>query len=216
MLFSAAMPVMGLTGGVATGKSTVAKLFRQCGAAVVDADLLARQVVRPGTPAWRDLVRAFGRGILRPDRSLDRPALARRVFGDRRALMRLNAIVHPRVAREQARLTRAFLRARPRAVIVYDAPVLIEAGAHRRMDHVLVVTADRRTQMARLQRRNRLSRPEALRRIRSQMPLAAKIRLADYVIDGTRPISQLRRDVRRIYDDVKRLGAKRPRPRRKK
>ena len=205
------MPVVGLTGGVATGKSTVARLFRRCGAAVIDADLLARRVVEPGEPAWRDLVRVFGPEILRPDRRLDRAALARLVFSDRRKLNRLNAIVHPRVAREQARLTKAMLRARPRAVIIYDAPVLIEARAHERMDRLIVVAADRRTQIARLQRRNHLTRPEALRRIRSQMPLSAKIKLADDVIDGTKPLSELRREVRHLYDDLKRHDSRRAR-----
>ncbi len=211
------MPVVGLTGGLATGKSTVARLFRQCGARVVDADLLARQVVEPDKPAWRDIVRAFGKQVLLPDRTLDRAALAKLVFRDRRKLKRLSAIVHPRVAREQARLTRAILRAKPRAVIIYDAPVLIEAKAHERMDRLIVVTADRPTQIARLRRRNHLSRPEALRRIRSQMPLSAKVKLADYVLDGTRPISELRRRVRRIYKELQQARSPaRGQPRRKR
>lgn len=210
------MPVVGLTGGLATGKSTVAKLFKRCGARVVDADLLARQVVEPGKPAWREIVRAFGQEVLLPDRTVNRAALAALVFRDRRKLKRLGAIVHPRVAREQARLTRAMLRARPRAVIIYDAPVLIEAKAHERMDRLVVVTADRETQIARLRRRNHLSRSEAHRRIQSQMPLSAKVKLADYVIDGTLPLTELRRQVQRIYDELKGLDAGRPRGRNKK
>ncbi len=193
------MIVVGLTGGVATGKSTVAKMFKACGAQVIDADVLARRVVEPGKPAWRDIVASFGKGLLRSDRTLDRAALAHIVFRQPAKLRRLGTIIHPRVAREQARLTRVIGRQNPRAVVIYDAPVLIEAGAHRRMDTLIVVTADQATQIARLRRRNGLSRAEALRRIRSQLPLAEKVRLADHVLDGTKPLSPLRREVRQLY-----------------
>lgn len=199
MLDSRAMIVVGLTGGVATGKSTVARMFKTCGAHVIDADLLARQVVEPGKPAWRDIVAAFGKAVLRPDRTLDRAALARIVFQHPAKLRRLGRIIHPRVAREQARLARAIGKRDPRAVVIYDAPVLIEAKAHRRMDKLVVVTADRETQIARLRRRNGLSRAEALRRIRAQMPLTRKARLADDILDGTKPRAALRQDVRRLY-----------------
>ncbi len=205
MLFSA-MLVVGLTGGLATGKSTVARLFRQCGALVVDADLLARQVVEPGRPAWRDLVRAFGTSILNDDRTLNRTALAHIVFRNPSKLRRLNRIVHPRVAREQARLIKAMAKTGPRAVVIYDAPVLIEAGAHRRMDRLIVVTADQPTQVARLLHRIHLSRAEAIRRIRAQMPLADKVKLADYVLDGTLPLPQLRRHVKTVYRELRRLA----------
>ncbi len=193
------MIVVGLTGGVATGKSTVAKMFKACGAHVIDADVLAREVVEPGKPAWRDIVATFGKGILQPNRALDRAALARLVFRHPAKLRRLGKIIHPRVALEQARLARVMGRQTPRAVVIYDAPVLIEAGAHRRMDRLIVVTADQATQIARLRRRNGLSRTEALRRIRAQLPLAEKIRHADHVLDGTKPLARLRREVRQLY-----------------
>jgi dephospho-CoA kinase len=202
--YSRAMLLAGLTGGLATGKSTVAKLFQDCGAIVLDADVLARDVVEPGKPAWRDLVRTFGRGVLRSDQTLDRARLASIVFRDPGKLRKLNRIVHPRVAREQARLTREVRRKDPHAVVVYDAPLLIEAGAHTRMDRVVIVTTDRATQVARLKARNRLSRSEALRRIGSQMPLQQKLKLADYVIDGTMPLDELRRLVEAIYRELQR------------
>jgi dephospho-CoA kinase len=193
------MIVVGLTGGLASGKSTVARLFRDCGAILIDADALARRVVEPGKPAWREIVRTYGRQVLCPDRTLDRAALAKIVFRDRVQLRRLNAIVHPRVAREQAKLTREIAKKQPRAVVIYDVPLLFEAGVHKGMDRTIVVAADRRTQIARLQTRNGLTRAEALRRIRSQMPLAKKINLADYVLDGTLPPSELRREVKHVY-----------------
>jgi len=201
------MPLIGLTGGLATGKTTVARLFQACGASLIDADQLARQVVEPGKPAWRELARTFGKGVLRPDRSIDRQALGRLVFRDRTGLRKLNAIVHPRVARARARLTREILRKDAAAVIIYDAPLLIEAGAHKQMDRTIVVTADRPTQIHRLQARNHLSRTEALRRIRSQLPLAQKLKLADYVIDGTLPLTRLTRHVKRIYRELKRISS---------
>jgi len=200
------MILVGLTGGLATGKSTVARMFQDCGAMLIDADLLARLVVEPDKPAWREIVRVFGKQILRPDRTLDRTALASIVFRNRTRLRQLGAIIHPRVAREQARLTREIAKKHSHAVILYDAPVLIEAGAHQRMDRVIVVTADRETQIARLRHRNHLTRAEALRRIRTQMPLDRKVKLADFVVNGTLPPEQLRRDVARIYAELRRIA----------
>jgi dephospho-CoA kinase len=137
--------------------------------------------------------------MLRPDRTIDRAALAGIVFADYRKLRRLGAIIHPRVAKEQAKLVRAIVEKHPRAVIIYDAPVLIEAGAHKRMDRLAVVTAPRDTQVVRLRRRNGLSRAEALRRIQSQMPLPRKRHVADDVIDGDQPLADLRRQVARLF-----------------
>ena len=198
-MLSSGMLLIGLTGGVATGKSTVAKLLKTCGAVIIDADALAREVVQPGKPAWRDIVRLYGEQVLKPDRTLNRPALAHIVFRDSRKLGALSAIIHPRVAREQARLTRDIGRRDPDAIVMYDVPLLFEAGVDKRVDRIVVVAADRETQITRLQRRDHLTRAEALRRIRSQLPLATKIKQADYVIDGTLPLSQLKRTVKDLY-----------------
>src|SRR5690348_16672628 len=116
------MLLIGLTGGVATGKSTVARMFQRCGAELIDADALAREVVQPGKPAWRDIVGRYGRAVLQPDRTLNRHALAEIVFGHARALAALNAIVHPRVARIQRRLVREIAHKDPNAIVVYDVP----------------------------------------------------------------------------------------------
>ncbi len=200
------MIVVGLTGGLATGKSSVARLFQDCGAIVIDADVLAREAVEPGRPAWRDIVRVFGKKVLQPDRALDRRTLGRIVFGNRAKMKQLNAIVHPRVAREQNRLTREIASKELDAVIIYDAPVLIEAGAHNRMNKIIVVAADQATQIKRLCNRSHFSRAEALRRIRSQLPLAQKIKLADYVIDGTLSFEQTKNEVQRIYAQLEQLA----------
>lgn len=200
------MIVVGLTGGLATGKSSVARLFQDFGAIVIDADVFAREAVEPGRPAWRDIVRVFGKKVLQSDRTLDRRTLGRIVFGNRAKLKQLGAIVHPRVAREQNRLTREIARKDPDAVIIYDAPVLIEAGAHKRVNKIIVVAADQATQIKRLCNRSHFSRAEALRRIRSQLPLAQKIKLADYVIDGTLSFEQTKNEVQRIYAELEQLA----------
>lgn len=201
------MILIGLTGGVATGKSTVAKMFKQCGAIIIDADELAREVVLPGKPAWRGIVRQFGKSVLNADRTINRQALGAIVFSrpvKRRVLERL---IHPRVAREQRRLTREAARKDPSAVVIYDVPLLFEAGIDKRVDKIIVVTADRSTQITRLKNRNGLTRAEALRRIRSQMPLSEKLRKADMVIDGTLPRAVGRKRVRSVFRALSTLAS---------
>jgi len=196
------MILVGLTGGVATGKSTVAKMFKQCGAAVINADLLARQVVEPGKPAWRAIVKLFGRTVLNQDRSLDRQTLGSIVFHNPKKRRQLERIIHPRVAREQQRLVHRIAKRRPHAVVIYEVPLLFEAGVDKRVDKIIVVTVDRNTQIARLSKRNGLSRAEALRRIRSQMPLAKKIQQADHVLNGTLSRPSLRKQVDQLFNSL--------------
>jgi len=200
------MILVGLTGGVATGKSTVAKMFRRCGAIIIDADELARTVVQPGKPAWGEIVRAFGTGILNPDRTIDRHALGTIVFHDKKKLRRLERIIHPRVAREQNRLSRRAAKKDPKAIVIYDVPLLFETGIDKRVDKIIVVTADRETQIARLKKRNGLTRAEALRRIKSQMPLSKKARLADIVMDGTLPRAVCNKRVQEIFRILSKLA----------
>lgn len=192
------MIVVGLTGGIATGKSTVAQMFKQCGAIVIDADQLARNVVRRGSPAWREIVKHFGKSILNPDQTINRHALGDIVFHHRGKLRKLERIIHPRVAREKERLVRQVAKRTPHAVVIYEVPLLFEVGAEKRVDKTLVVTADRETQIARLKKRNGLSRAEALRRITSQIPLNKKARLADVVLNGSKPRPVLKSEVRRL------------------
>jgi dephospho-CoA kinase len=199
------MILIGLTGSVATGKSTVAKMFKKCGAIVIDADELAREVVQPGKPAWREIVRTFGRRILNLDRTIDRHALGAIVFHDKKKLRHLERIIHPRVAREQIRLTKQAAKNDPKAVVIYDVPLLFEAGIDKRVDKTVVVAATRETQIMRLKNRNGLTRAEALRRIRSQMPLAMKRLRADYILDGTKSRESLSRDISRLFEDLRSL-----------
>ena len=200
------MILVGLTGGVATGKSTVAKMFKRCGAILIDADKLAREVVEPGKPAWRAIVKQFGKTVLNQNRSLDRQALGSIVFHNPQKRRQLERIIHPRVAREQQRLVRWIAKRKPQAVVIYEVPLLFEAGVDKRVDKIIVVTVDRNTQIARLKKRNGLSRAEALRRIRSQMPLAKKIQRADHVLNGTLPRPSLRKQVGQLFRSLRLLA----------
>ena len=193
------MMLVGLTGGVATGKSTVAKMFKQCGAVVIDADKLAREIAKPNKPAWRQIIKVFGKGVLNADRSINRHALGAIVFRNRARLRQLERIIHPRVARLQRSLTRRAARKDSKAVVIYDVPLLFEAGIDKRVDKVIVVTADRETQIARLRKRNGLSRSEAIRRVKSQTSLARKRLLADYVLEGANARGSLLSQVRDLY-----------------
>lgn len=200
------MILVGLTGGVATGKSTVAKMFKQYGAVVIDADELAHDAVKPDKPAWRQIVKAFGKAILNPDQTLNRRELGVLVFGNRAKLRQLERIIHPRVAREQQRLVRRIAKRNPHTVVIYEVPLLFEAGVDKRVDTTIVVTADRDTQIARLKKRNGFSRTEAIRRIHSQMPLAKKIQRADHVLNGTFPRPSLRKQVGQLFKNLRLLA----------
>lgn len=176
--------VLGITGGIASGKSTVSEMFRRQGATVVSADQLARDVVHPGSPILARLAERFGGQILNADGSLQREALARIVFSDEEGRKDLNAITHPAIA-ELAERRLAELRSRGERLIVYEAPLLFEAGAEGRADRVLVVWVEPRVQLQRLMARDGLDEAEARNRIATQIPLAEKAARADFVIDNS-------------------------------
>jgi len=177
--------LVGLTGGIATGKSTVANLLRDLGAEIIDADVLAREVVEPGEPALDEIVAEFGRGVLEPTGRLDRKALGAIVFAEPERRRTLEAITHPRIRERFQRGLDALAARDFPGLVFFDAAVMIESGNYRNMDRLVVVVADEPTQIARLMARDGVDREEALRKIRSQMPLAEKAKLADYVIDNS-------------------------------
>jgi dephospho-CoA kinase len=176
--------LVGLTGGLATGKSTVSAIFRSLGCVVLDADLLAREVVEPGRPALAAIAREFGAEVLQPDGSLDRKRLGALVFTNPERRRRLEAITHPAIRdRFAARL--AELEAEGfEGLVIWDAPVMIESGGHTSMDRLVVVVTDAATQRARALGRDG-DPADAERKIASQMPLADKAALAHYVIDNS-------------------------------
>lgn len=192
------MRLIGLTGGIATGKSTVAEILTSLGVAVVDADALAHEVTAPGSEAVSAIARELGPEFVRPDGSLDRPRLADRVFADSALLTRLNAIVHPRVRRSIVQRVQD-LAARGRKVVVIDVPLLLESRERYQVDSVWLVYAPEQVQIERLMVRNNLSREQAMLRVRAQMPIEEKRRLADVVIDNTQDRAALRRQVEALY-----------------
>lgn len=190
--------ILGLTGGIASGKSSVAAMFAELGAVVVSADQLAREAVAPGTPALRALTAAFGTAILNAAGELDRGALAQLVFADPAARERLNAITHPAIAGlAEARLRE--LRAQNVPLVVYEAALLFEAGAEQRVDRVLVVTVDPDIQRQRLVARDRLETTDAQARMAAQWPQAEKVIRADYVIDNSGSVEETRHQITALH-----------------
>jgi dephospho-CoA kinase len=176
--------LVGLTGGLATGKSTVSDRLRALGCVVLDADALAREIVEPGQPALAAIAREFGPEVLRADGGLDRKRLGAIVFADPERRQRLEALTHPAI-RERYLARLAELEAQGfEGIVVWDAPVMIESGGYRHVDRLVVVVTDAATQRARALGRDG-DRADAERKIASQMPLAEKARLADHVIDNS-------------------------------
>ena len=203
--------LVGLTGGVATGKSTVSAMFAALGCLIIDADQLAREVVEPGQPSHTQIVSAFGRGVLRPDGGIDRKALGAVVFADPAARKRLESITHPAIrARVRARLDELTATGFD-GIVILDAPVMVESGDSRDVDRLVVVTADEPAQVARQQDRDGLGADDARRRIRSQMPLDEKARLADYLIDNSGELAATEARVREVHRALgQELDARRP------
>ena len=191
------MKVLGLTGGIGSGKSMVASMFAQLGADVIDADQLARDVVEPGQPALVEIATAFGRDVLLPDGRLDRGKLGRIIFADPVARGKLNAITHPRI-RERIDAEIAARGSRP-GVLVVDIPLLYENDRTRTVETVIVVWIDSKTQLRRLNERDGLTEEEARQRIAAQMPLDEKRARADVVIDNSGSRESTRRQVEAIY-----------------
>ncbi|MDD2672887.1 MAG: dephospho-CoA kinase [Syntrophales bacterium] len=190
---------VGLTGGIASGKSTVTDIFRQKGAYVLDHDEIAHTAEEPGGAAWEEIVRAFGMDILNPDRTVSRKRLGEIVFRDPLLLEKLNQIVHPAVFREWMERIGRIGGEHPEAIIISDVPLLIETGWHRHVDSVLLIYIRPEEQIRRLMARNGLSRREAEERLNSQMSIDAKVPFADYVIDNEGPVEATRKQADRIW-----------------
>jgi len=198
------MRVVGLTGGIASGKSTVSAMFRDLGADVIDADAVARDVVAPGTPGLEEVARRFP-GVVDASGRLDRAALGTRVFADAEERRALEAILHPRIRQEVARRTEALARAGVR-VVLYDAALLIENGLDRGLDGVILVSAPEAAQRARLAARDGLDEDAISARLAAQMPLAEKRAHATWVVDNGGPLEETRAQVRWIWEQIRGSG----------
>jgi dephospho-CoA kinase len=196
------MKVIGLTGGVACGKSVVASMFRELGANIIDADQVARSVVKPGQPAWKEIVERFGEVVLNSDGTINRNQLGGIVFGDGEKREELNRITHPRIIGKIKELIEEH-RNEGAGVVIVEAALIVERGGMKPIiSDLIVVTADEETQIKRLTQGVGLSREEALLRIKSQMPISEKIKHATHVIDNSGNLETTRNQVKEIWEKI--------------
>ena len=204
---------VGLTGGLSCGKSTVARLFAERGAAVIQADSIARELTRPGNSVYDEVVQQFGREILEPDGSIDRARLADLAFAGGR-IAELNGIVHPAVIERQEKWMEAVARNDPQGVAVVEAALILEAQVGRRFDKLVVVTCQPLQKVERFAKRHSISldaaKVEVARRQAAMMPDEEKIKSADYVIDNSGAPEETVRQVEKIYAELRKLAAGKP------
>ncbi|MEE8350456.1 MAG: dephospho-CoA kinase [Acidobacteriota bacterium] len=195
---------VGLTGGIACGKSHILREFHKLGAYTIDADEIAHSVILPNTSAYKNILDAFGRDILTPDNLIDRKKLGQIIFSDEQARQQLNAIVHPQVRKEEARLTSQFeAEEDPQSpIIMVDAALIVETGSYRKYDFIVVAYCQPKIQLRRLMSREGLSEEMAMKRIRSQMPLLEKIKYADYIIENSNRLSETHEQVRHVFTEL--------------
>jgi len=193
---------VGLTGGIASGKSTVAEMFVRHGASLIDLDKLAHDVEKPQLPAWEEIVEYFGSSILLVDGSINRNKLAKIVFADKEKLFKLNSIVHPHVLREWQKRLAEIEKKNRKAIIISDVPLLFEGKLQSKVDLTLLVLAAREQQTSRLMARNDLTEAEAQRRLESQMPIEEKIKLADIVIENKGAPADTKKAVAKIWQEL--------------
>ena len=193
---------VGLTGGIASGKSTVAKMFVKNGAHLIDFDGLAHEVQEPGKPAWKEVVNHFGEGILGPDKKIDRVKLGNIVFADKEKLSKLNNIVHPLVYQEWQWRLEKIGKKEKHAIVLSDIPLLFEGNMQDLFDLTILVLIAPEEQISRLIMRNGVIKEEAEKRLKSQMPISEKISLADIVIDNEGSISETEKRVGQVWKEL--------------
>ncbi|HJN03252.1 MAG: dephospho-CoA kinase [Nitrospinota bacterium] len=193
------MLLIGLTGGIASGKTTVSNMFVKLGAHLIDADVIARDVVKPDKPAWKEIVSAFGESVLDDKKEIIREKLAAAIFNSPEKRKQLEAITHPRIIEEENRLINEIRKNNKPGIIILDAALLIEAGHHNRVDKLIVVYLNKNTQIKRLRKRDSLSFADAKKRLDSQMSLNEKVNLANYVIDNGKSTDESEKQVSQIY-----------------
>ncbi len=196
--------IAGLTGGIATGKSTVSAILKECGAIVIDADLIAHAVVKKGLEAYERIVAHFGKQILLPSGEIDRPQLGNIVFNHPDQKEKLNQIVHPAVFEEMERQIRKIERRNSASVVISDIPLLIESGMHKRFSEIILVYIPEYLQVQRLMIRSDLSAAQANSRIRAQMPIEEKKRFATRIIDNSGDFENTRNQVIAVYQQLRR------------
>jgi len=198
---------VGLTGGLACGKTFVGQALADLGCHLIQADELGHEILLPGGEAYADVVREFGPGILNEDGTIDRKRLAAEVFAKPERLEALNRLVHPHVFRRERELIDRFAKADPRGIVVVEAAILIETGTFKNYDRLILVECEEQQQVARALKRDHTDRADVLARIRRQMPLDEKRKFAHYVIDTSGSKEDTLRRVREVYDALRRIEA---------
>ena len=197
---------VGLTGGIASGKTTVAKMLAARGCRILDADRIAHQLMAPGQPAYEEIIRAFGRGILDARGAIDRKRLGETIFADAARRAELNRILHPRVIAEIEKEFARLAAAEPEAIAVVEAALLVEAGYHQRLDKLIVILCSREQQLERLIKMTGLASDQAEQRLAAQLPLEEKRRYADYEIDCSDALADTERQVEKLVEELRRLA----------
>ncbi len=198
------MLLIGLTGGIASGKTLVRRFFEDLGARTIDADEVSRELVSPGSVAGDRIAAGFGREYFNPDGTLNRGKLADLIFDDPVSRVKLETILHPLIADEIAARIRRYAEEDPEAIVVVDAALLVETGMYRDFDKLVVVYATEEARIERLMARDGIARSEAYRRIASQLPLEAKLNVADYVVNNSSTPEDTRREAMKIFNRIKR------------
>ena len=196
------MFVVGLTGGIASGKSEAAKIFQKLGARVIDADTVSRAVMLPQTECWHQVTAVFGKEILNDDATIDRAKLAGIVFSDKKKRLQLNSLVHPAIIHQIEELLARIEKDEPEALVIIDAALLVETGIYSRCDKLIVLCAAEETQIKRLVERDGMTRKEAQKRIDAQLPLVEKVKVADYLIRNDGSLETLQTETRGVFQSL--------------
>lgn len=197
------MLVVGLTGGMCVGKSTVASMFAELGCLIIDADEVARSLVQPDAPAWKRIVKVFGKGVLNKDKTLDRKQLAGIIYADASKRKLLNSILHPLIFKEEERLIKEATSKGEYKIAIVSAALMIEAGTYKRFQKIIVVWCKKEIQIQRIMKREKVSRKEALQRWSAQLSSQEKKRYAQYVINTSGPFTETRKQVVQVYEKLR-------------
>jgi dephospho-CoA kinase len=200
--------LVGLTGGMGSGKTLAASFFKDLGAYVLDADLICRKLVEPEQPAWREISDTFGKEIFTASGCLDRKKLADIVFNDPEKKSMLEGILHPKVFEFEVQEYEAIRKKHPNAVVLVDAALLIESGNYKKMDKIIIINLDEKSQINRILGRSDISQEEVIARIKNQMPNEEKVRYADFVLENSSDKDSLRSKVRDIYANLAHLAVR--------
>jgi len=193
------MYVVGLTGGIASGKSVVSNMLRDLGACIIDADEISREVMIPHTKCWEEVITLYGSDLLLEDLTIDRKKLAISVFKNSEQIKKLNRIVHPYIMQRIEEMIEKIKAKYPQALVIVDAALLVETAVYKHYDKLIVVYVSKETQLERLMIRDAMSREEAESRINLQLPLTQKLKVADYIIENKGSLSETREEVEKVY-----------------